>query len=166
MIIEIDGNCPDFPPFHDEKNCICRHSHNPILLLLPLLLLVLWSSRVGRGTGQRPGESVLCRDTTRLPATKNQQLWGTKTFFSGENLKFYAPCLNLGWRGLIKMGKVWNCWKHSNCIVLFSSCLFWSRLNVFLWGRDLARYFNTHNPSHSCTIRGTFLRAARHNGTA
>ena len=31
---------------------------------------------------------------------------GDENFFSGENLKFYAPCLNLGWRGLIKMGKV------------------------------------------------------------
>ena len=147
-----------------KKNCICLHSRNPILLLLPLLLLVLWSSRVGRGTGQRPGESVLCRDTTRLPATKNRQLWGTKTF-SGENLKFYAPCLNLGWRGLIKTGKVWNCWKHSNCIVLFGSCLFWSRLNMFLWDRDLASADISILTTRSTLHTWNFLQS-HHNGAA
>ena len=55
------------------------------------------------------------------------------------------------------MRKVWNCWTHSNCIVLFGSCLFWSRLNMFLWDRDLASadisILTTRSTLH---IRGTF----------
>ena len=59
-----------FSPISVHKKSLLRYMSLPILLLpLLLLLLVLWSSRVG-STGQRPGESVLCRDTTRLPTKK------------------------------------------------------------------------------------------------
>ena len=104
----------------------------PILLLPLLLLLVLWSSRVG-STGQRPGESVLCRDTTRLPTKK-----------TGEVQKCLVPLLTLAlvdWNGKsLKLLKAFQL--HCAFLSLLISAKYLSLVR-----RDPARYFHTHNPS-------------------
>ena len=119
-----------------------------------------WAEALDRGQGSQSSAGI--QPDCQQPKTGNS---GGRKLFSGENLKFYAPCLNLGWRGLIKTGKVWNCWKHSKCIVLFGSCLFWSRLNMFLWDRDLASADISILTTRSTLHTWNFLQS-HHNGVA
>ena len=113
----------------------------PILLLpLLLLLLVLWSSRVG-STGQRPGESVLCRDTTRLPTKKTGGRFKSVWFLS----------VNLGSCGL-----KWEKFETVESIPIalcFSVSFDLPAKYLSLGRRDPARYFHTHNPSSEQYVR-------------